>query len=281
MSNISPSKKMNFGDLYKSNELYLDNIGFDDFHFVPPLKIMRIQSGYTLHLVTGGKGILTINEKSHTVCEGDIFFIPPKVPMMYYPLEDDPWQYYWFYLRGNTLPDLQKLLGFSLDNPIRTLHNASMFFDQIPHLFDEDFRSARQYYKTMAMFMHLVSELCPEKSERIYSQTDSMIGQAREIIALNCTNAYFEIKMLPHVLHISHSYLCKLFKQETGISAIRFLLDARLTHATKLLLKSKSSVKEIAISSGFRNELHFMKEFKKKYGMTAGEYRRKYTNKEG
>ena len=109
------SKKMIFGDLYKTGELYLVNVGFDDFHVVAPLKIMHIQTGYTLHVVTGGRGILTINGRTHTVGVGDVFFIPPNVPMMYCPVEDDPWEYYWFYLQGSRLTRLGELLSFSLD----------------------------------------------------------------------------------------------------------------------------------------------------------------------
>lgn len=270
---------MIFGDLYKTGELYLVNVGFDDFHVVAPLKIMHIQTGYTLHVVTGGRGILTINGRTHTVGVGDVFFIPPNVPMMYCPVEDDPWEYYWFYLQGSRLTRLGELLSFSLDEPVRHLREPFKIFDLLPCLFDEDFRSERQYYRAMATFMNVVSELCPEKSKAVHAQTDTVVEQAREVILLNCTNPDFTIEMLTQILHVSHSYFCKIFKKEMGMSPIRLLLDTRLSHARKLLRNSTATVKEIAAASGFRDEIHFTKEFKKKQGMTAGEYRRLNKNK--
>ena len=54
---------------------------------------------------------------------------------------------------------------------------------------------------------------------------------------------------------------------------MKYLIQLRMTHASKLLSESDISVKDIAKLSGYKDDVHFMKTFKKYHGITATEYR--------
>ena len=75
-------------------------------------------------------------------------------------------------------------------------------------------------------------------------------------------------------VNISISHLNRLFKAETGLSPLQFLREMRLDEAANLLKSSFLSVKEIRVSTGLRDKSTFIKDFKKKYGMTPSDYRK-------
>ena len=81
-------------------------------------------------------------------------------------------------------------------------------------------------------------------------------------------------------LHISSSYLGKLFRTETGLFFNEYLLKVRLQMAVKKLCNSRMSVGEIAIAVGFSNQSYFNKKFRQIYRMTPAEYRRSYEDRE-
>ena len=77
------------------------------------------------------------------------------------------------------------------------------------------------------------------------------------------------------MIFVSHSYICKLFKMKTGISPVKYLVKLRLRTAGELLKTKDYTVKKLCKAVGFSDELHFMKEFKKEFGVTVKNYREK------
>ena len=74
-------------------------------------------------------------------------------------------------------------------------------------------------------------------------------------------------------LHISASYLGRLFREELGDSPLQTLLRRRLDWAKLQLRHSALSVKEIAFAAGFRDQLYFSRLFRRKTGMSPLEFR--------
>ena len=54
-----------------------------------------------------------------------------------------------------------------------------------------------------------------------------------------------------------------------------------MEHSADLLTGTFLSVKEITFEAGFRDESHFVRDFKRIYGMTPTEYRKSTTNGNG
>ena len=76
-------------------------------------------------------------------------------------------------------------------------------------------------------------------------------------------------------LNVSYQHLSTLFTEHLGLSFSAYLADIRLRDAKQLLDNSELSVTEICFECGYRNLSHFLRSFKKKYGMTPKEYRKK------
>ncbi len=73
---------------------------------------------------------------------------------------------------------------------------------------------------------------------------------------------------------MSLSAFCRLFKAETGLTLTAYLNNLRIGKARELLTRSRKSLLEIALASGFSNQFHFIRTFKKLTSMTPGVYRK-------
>jgi len=69
-------------------------------------------------------------------------------------------------------------------------------------------------------------------------------------------------------------YLARAFRSHYGRSINRYLLGLRLEFARELLAGAELSLSDIAAETGFCDQGHFSKNFKRLYGVSPGEYRK-------
>ena len=83
------------------------------------------------------------------------------------------------------------------------------------------------------------------------------------------------------VAGFSAAYFSRLFSSQLGMSYTEYLDNIKIRHAQILLAQSKKSIMEIAGETGYCHGNYLNSQFKKKVGMTPGEYRKKYREKKG
>lgn len=66
---------------------------------------------------------------------------------------------------------------------------------------------------------------------------------------------------------------CHVFRSEVGMSPIQYLRSLRMEKAKELLESSFLSIKEIGHLVGLNDESHFVRDFKKAYGLSPKCYR--------
>lgn len=77
--------------------------------------------------------------------------------------------------------------------------------------------------------------------------------------------------------NMSVSYLAHLFKDVTGISLMRYLLNCRVFAAREYLAHTIVPIKEVAQKCGFHDASNFGRTFKKETGCTPRQYRRQHS----
>lgn len=77
-------------------------------------------------------------------------------------------------------------------------------------------------------------------------------------------------------LQVSPSYLSRLTKSEIGQGFIEILTDIRLTMALYLLRQADTKVYEVAARVGYKEYPYFYQVFKKRYGYSPKEYRKRF-----
>lgn len=84
------------------------------------------------------------------------------------------------------------------------------------------------------------------------------------------------LRCVAEYVFLNSEYFSRRFKQEVGVKFSEYLMNFRLQKAKNLLESGNMQTGEIAVQVGIDNFSYFTSAFKKKYGMTPGEARKKY-----
>lgn len=87
--------------------------------------------------------------------------------------------------------------------------------------------------------------------------------------------AEWNIKELSGEMHVSPSYLYRLYKRAFNITITQDIIAGRINMAEQLLAFSKMTVTDIALNTGYNNYEHFCRQFKNRTGVTPSQYREK------
>ena len=77
---------------------------------------------------------------------------------------------------------------------------------------------------------------------------------------------------------INRTYLTAIFKKKMYMSPQEYLMQVRMTKSKELLRKTDVPIYVIAKEVGYDDQLAFSKMFKKKYGLSPEQYRKKHDN---
>lgn len=80
------------------------------------------------------------------------------------------------------------------------------------------------------------------------------------------------LKMLSDRAYMSTSSFYRVFKRETGMSPIDFVLHEKIRHAKKLLRDPHLQVNEVGYMAGFEDPNYFIRLFKKQEGITPKQF---------
>ena len=118
----------------------------------------------------------------------------------------------------------------------------------------------------------LAAAALKEQSESAGIDLNAEIRRLRQQIQENPQEDW-NIPDIVSRLCISKSHLHRLYKQLFDINLMDDVIEARLAKAKQLLEFTDMRIQEIALQCGYRNESHFMRQFKLKVGMTALQFR--------
>ena len=110
---------------------------------------------------------------------------------------------------------------------------------------------------------------------QIGSDKENALFNALEDIMIT-TNGKISRADLQSELHYSGDYINKICKKYTGMSLYNYGMSFCMQKAASLLLETRLTVEEIALSLGFNNRTNFYKQFQAVYGVSPAAYRKNY-----
>lgn len=147
----------------------------------------------------------------------------------------------------------------------------NQLFDQIEAQQDHYFSGQYEVLKSLLLLvLHDVSQLYPVDKARARSQK---VESALQFIELNYPQPISLDDVAEHV-HWSTPYLANKMKSETGRSVGEWLQTFRLADAGSRLIHSHDDVAEIALSVGYQDVTHFIRQFKRYHGNTPAAWRK-------
>ena len=85
----------------------------------------------------------------------------------------------------------------------------------------------------------------------------------------------FTVQSLADAFGLSLSNASHYFKTHIGIPISEYMENLRMEEAKRLLLQTKASISEVVEKTGYTSSNTFLRVFKKTYGLTPSEYRKK------
>lgn len=104
-------------------------------------------------------------------------------------------------------------------------------------------------------------------------ENNELILQIQNIVKEKYTQPEFNVNKLGQILHMSSTYLGRIYMEQTGVKLVDYIARQRLDKACELLLNTKKSVKEIAEAIGYSDANYFTKVFQRKMQMKPLDYR--------
>lgn len=177
------------------------------------------------------------------------------------------------YIRNQPEPDYPE----SLNQPIPcSAEMTKIVFDLLRCPYDEHLRKLYFENKVNEFLIEALARAFnskPSKSKLSETERDA-IFVARDLILADITK-HIPIKEISKRINLNEFKLKTGFKEMFGVGPFEMLLQARMEKARELLLETDKPIKGIAVLTGFEFLANFIAAFRKCYGYTPGELRRK------
>jgi two-component system response regulator YesN len=125
--------------------------------------------------------------------------------------------------------------------------------------------------------LSLFTHVCTQLSD----QDDSKQGYVVQKIKTILHQRYREnltIQELADAVYLTHTYLCIVFKKETGMTINDYLTAVRMEKAKELLLDPQNKIYTVCNEVGYADPSYFSKLFKRYHGISPVKYRNKVIN---
>lgn len=210
------------------------------------------------------------------VAPNSIVIIDRNTPYQYYNPEGD---YTDDWMHFECSHDDQFRNSGVVFNQIYSLRNPSKFTLLIQQIIWEKNYTPEKYRNENVhmLFQVLINNLILAYQETDNSRSYSPFYTKMQNIRLSLLATPYEKyspKSFSVLLGISESYFQHLYTIFFKVSFQADLINMRMEYAKNLIITTNMTIEQIAEMSGYSNEIHFYRQFRKKLGMTPNEYRK-------
>lgn len=187
--------------------------------------------------------------------------------------------YYQLYLDQQWCIDIQKELfckTYKKFIPLdETILNSSFFYKEFIFLLKKILseKKVKTYEKELRDFVKKVFNIyCDEKLIFNGSQEHILLRDLKHYIK-NKIDKNLTLEELSEYSKYSKNQIINIFKKHTGQTPKRYIINQKINQAKDLLINNDSkSIIDIANETGFYDQSHFNKSFKKIYGVSPKNY---------
>ncbi len=252
---------------------------------------------HELVIILSGTATHVLNSEEFFIKKGDVFIINEDTPHAYV----DPHDFIIMNImyRPDRLyeagDDLKKSFGyqalFVLEPFYRKDHRFSNtlslpvssleFLAEMGAEIRDEYINRAQGYQTMiySRFMEMAVYLSRQYDIINKNSQNNFINLAKAVSFME-DNYLKPLKLeeLADIANLSVRHFSRIFKENYKATPIDYIIKLRINHACFVLKKSKLSISEIALESGFDDSNYFTRQFKKTIGITPKQYRNNYKN---
>jgi Response regulator containing CheY-like receiver domain and AraC-type DNA-binding domain len=168
------------------------------------------------------------------------------------------------------------VLSSSIFNTLNIIEsNGIIDFEKDYYIFNKEMSNAETMNEINVHFIELFNHVDQKMNTVKNKKTDRIVQNIKDIINKNYTDINLSLVTIADTLRMSSDYIGKVFREYTSCSVSDFISNIRLEKSRELIINSDSSINEIAQKVGFCNTKYFFTIFKKRFGVTPGDFRLK------
>lgn len=125
------------------------------------------------------------------------------------------------------------------------------------------------------VMIHLIRryQLQAVVAESVQQETDNHVVAILAYISVNYNQV--SLKQIADFFHFSEAHLSRMLKKYTSKTFVQIITELQMKHGKELIEEWKLNLAQISQEVGCFDASHFTKKFKKQFGMSPEEYRRR------
>jgi AraC-like DNA-binding protein len=237
----------------------------NDLHAYKDHLHQELSIGY----IEKGESVLNISGIDYYIKAGEAVIIYPYVSHKCQPIDVDNWEFTMIYIESEFYKGA--FLNVDSTNSIGIKKFGNYEFNQIKQLSTVLKSNISGFDKEIELVKTLI-QLFTNCDINIHLQTSKKLEPIKTFIEEHFLEV-MKLKDMEEKFGINKFALIRSFKNEFNTTPNAYQLQLKANYA-KHLLKSSENITDIALQSGFYDQAHFTKEFKKAYGITPLQYQR-------
>lgn len=237
----------------------------------------HIHALYCIGLISSGKRLFTIQNTEYLLQRNDMYVCNPDDVHTCSSVDGKDNSY----LVLCIAPELIQTVHASKDEPLHKITFTNVFpkesrihieFRKLCKLLESDTLILKKEERIYGFLEKLCCEFqdTGKKQKPEIDKSKVRILEIKDFIQNHCTSDFL-LSDISSMFHQSPFYINRLFKKEIGISLHCYQIQMRIEKSRKLLAEGLS-ISDAAVSSGFTDQSHFHRFFKKYVGVTPGKY---------
>lgn len=251
---------------------YIGNQSWNDKH-------TEWDNCFKLYHITKGSLFINGENGKYILEEGKFYFIN-GYKLKYYGC-DDSFSCYWLHFTAKNIFAQYALQTTPtvIEIPLGIVGN-NMPIKDISLIIEGRVESyINNYLQSLQLHTYIQFVICWLLKDSILDDLQKNKNFNSILVAVEYIETHFSeqirLKKLADLCFMSTNYFHKIFTESLNTTPINYITQQRMNKAIALLNNQNQSIKEIAYQLGYCTDAYFSNSFKKYYGITPGEYKKK------
>ncbi|WNW10550.1 AraC family transcriptional regulator [Pseudomonas sp. DTU_2021_1001937_2_SI_NGA_ILE_001] len=229
---------------------------------------------FSIGAITSGCNLYRLEKTTTRIQAGTVVLMNPGQVHACNPIDDQPWSYIMLYVDPQWLADIQPDGEGTAFQPLAPSHSQDpVLFSALLALYDTLVDSqvailhkqcaAVEFFDLMYRQLGGIRPATDKPAPRIERAAEYIDAHFRQTLRL---------QDICQAASLSPSYLIRAFEQRYHMTPHAYLLNRRIQQAQRQL-RDGQLIADVACDTGFADQAHLQREFKKHLAATPGQYR--------
>ena len=237
----------------------------------------RILERFDISIIERGAARIKYRGNTYLASRGDVVVINPGEAYSMQPVKEDGWAFRAFYPTANDVADAasdamaRRIPAPAFSRPVLEDRYLAELISQLHRFLERpDLALARQSYSIWAAGQLVTRHADGGAQLRKLTRADDAVQRVRDYIHDNFSRN-LTLDELAQVATLSPFHLVHLFSKQMGLPPHAYLNQVRVNRARDLLVQGRP-VADVAQETGFVDQSHFHRHFKRLTGITPGQF---------